>query len=307
MNDMVTIESKELTTVSQQTSGMIQSLERLACHPEVNLAVIEKVWSMHKEAMAKAAEMAFHRDLALAQAEFPEIPKNGKIERMNKANPPVVIQTTRYELYEDIVKYTKAARGKYGLAVSFNTQVDYENNRGGGSFTISHREGHSEKSTLMLPFDFTGKNAAQAVGSAITYSKRYQAKAALDIAGTGDHTDDDAKSTSEDQWFTKKQFDELNNQLEKTVRAGIAVRDNYDVIHSLKFAMDTEEWETAYGIWNVDFDNELRGAIWLAPTKGGIFTTAQLKLMKEGGLIKLASEMKNEHARTILTEDSEDK
>lgn len=303
MNDLVKVENEGSTELVTSTGNMILSLERLACSPDVNIDVIERIWQMQKEAIEKAAKMAFHRDLASAQAEFPEIPKRGKIERKNKEHPPKVIQTTYYELYEDIVKCCAPVLGKYGLALSFETKVNYDTNSGGGSFMISHRDGHSVESSLMLPFDFTGKNAAQAVGSAITYSKRYQAKAALNIAGTGDNTDDDGIGTSQDQWITKKEADKLHWEIETLKAAGIFIRENYDAIYNLKYAMDVEEWETAHGVWNVDFSQDDREVLWIAPTKGGIFTTKQRNIISHGGLLKLASEFKNDQGREILLGD----
>ena len=61
---------------------------------------------------------------------------------------------------------------------------------------LSHREGHSEETTLTLDADKSGsKNAVQAVGSSISYGQRYAAVALLNITTRG--MDDDGENASD--------------------------------------------------------------------------------------------------------------
>ena len=57
---------------------------------------------------------------------------------------------------------------------------------------LSHRDGHSEETTLSAGRDDSGnKNSIQAVGSTVTFLQRYTLKAALGLAAA---EDDDGKS-----------------------------------------------------------------------------------------------------------------
>ncbi len=59
---------------------------------------------------------------------------------------------------------------------------------------MSHRAGHSERTSILLPADVSGnKNAVQAVASSVSYGKRYTAGALLNFTTHGE--DDDAFSS----------------------------------------------------------------------------------------------------------------
>ena len=76
---------------------------------------------------------------------------------------------------------------KYGFAVTFRT----EQQQGAVAITavLSHRQGHTQESTLVLPNDTSGnKNTVQAIGSTVSYGKRYALCALLNIS-TGDDAD----------------------------------------------------------------------------------------------------------------------
>ena len=48
---------------------------------------------------------------------------------------------------------------------------------------LMHRAGHSMRTSMTLPFDTSGsKNAVQAIGSSVSYGKRYVISAMLNIA-----------------------------------------------------------------------------------------------------------------------------
>ncbi len=62
--------------------------------------------------------------------------------------------------------------------------------------TLSHIGGHSRTESMPLPFDTSGsKNTVQAVGSTLSYGKRYLTCAMLNLVTVGE--DDDARSVSQ--------------------------------------------------------------------------------------------------------------
>ena len=58
-----------------------------------------------------------------------------------------------------------------------------------------------------------------------------------------------------------------------------AVRDNFDYVYDIKHAVANEEWDLLRGIIE-DTPNEVKEALNLAPSKGGIFTTYEIAVMK---------------------------
>lgn len=58
-----------------------------------------------------------------------------------------------------------------------------------------------------------------------------------------------------------------------------AVRDNFDYVYDVKHAVANEEWDLLRGIIE-DTPNEVKEALNLAPSKGGIFTTHEIAVMK---------------------------
>ena len=77
---------------------------------------------------------------------------------------------------------------------------------------LSHREGHSEETTMSLPVDMSGsKNAVQAVGSSTSYGKRYTTQALLNLTSRGEDDDGAAHGA-----ITAEQKDEIIELIRKT-------------------------------------------------------------------------------------------
>lgn len=73
---------------------------------------------------------------------------------------------------------------------------------------LSHREGHFEETMLSLPMDTTGsKNNVQAIGSSISYAKRYTAGALLNITSRGE--DDDGTAAGAAPVISEEQLKKL--------------------------------------------------------------------------------------------------
>lgn len=57
------------------------------------------------------------------------------------------------------------------------------------------------------------------------------------------------------------------------------VRENFDFVYQVKSAVANEEWDILRAIIE-ETPNEVKEALNLAPSKGGIFTTFETKVMK---------------------------
>jgi hypothetical protein len=163
---------------------------------------MERLLEMQERIMERNARAAYAADLARMQPELPVIAERGGIkDRSGK------VQST-YALWEDINDAIKPVLSRHGFALSFRT--GQEEGRITVTGVLSHREGHSEETTMHLPIDTSGsKNSVQAVGSSISYGKRYTAGALLNITSRGE--DDDGKAAGGVALVSEEQVQALQN------------------------------------------------------------------------------------------------
>jgi len=158
-------------------SNTVSMFERLCRDPSVDVDKLQRLMDMQERVIKRDAEAAFSAALSEMQCELPSIGERG-----NAAG------RYTYALWEDINQGIKPVLHKHGFAISFRTDFSE-----GISVTavLSHRNGHSERTTIKLPADPSGgKNAVQAVASSVSYGKRYTAAALLNLTSHGE--DDDA-------------------------------------------------------------------------------------------------------------------
>ena len=141
------------------------------------------------EQSESVAELALA--LASAQGALSAVP-------LNKENPYFKSH------YADLGALWEEARpvlAKYGLSVTqtFERHTDVEKGVVNVTTTISHSSGQWRSGTLTMPVG--EKITPQAVGSAITYARRYSLAAMLGMAGG---PDDDAEAAEGRKGTTKK-------------------------------------------------------------------------------------------------------
>jgi hypothetical protein len=170
-----------------EAGSLMAVISRAASDPAVDVDKLERLMGLYERVSDRTAKAAFAAALAAMQTELPEITERGGIS-IDKGKT----YQSRYALWEDINAAIKPILANHGFALSFRTGL-----AGDGKITVtgvlSHRDGHSEETTMTLPHDSSGsKNAVQAVGSSTSYGKRYTAMALLNITTRGE--DDDGKS-----------------------------------------------------------------------------------------------------------------
>jgi hypothetical protein len=150
--------------------------------------------------------------------------------------------------------------------------------------TLTHRLGHSESVTMSaLPDDSGKKNKIQQVASANTYLQRYTFLAITGMATEG--MDDDGGGYDDD----RGEDDEGNqhqggngvraSQSPEAIAARKARHDEAAGRHSesityIKECLARGDLKAAAAEWR-GFSHDDQTALWLAPSKGGIFTTAE--------------------------------
>ncbi|UZA41972.1 ERF family protein [Moraxella bovis] len=195
MNQIVT------TNTETQSMDMASQIVAMASNPDFDVAKLEKLMELQERVANHQSVIAFNQDFSVMQSKLPVIAKNKKG------------QSNKYATLEDIIAKTRPILQEFGFATSFETQTVLNDNKNNCFVEVvavlTHRMGHSTRTSLLVPFDFSGNksaNYAQAMGSAVSYGKRYALCALLNIA-TQD--DDDGMATSQDNKITKAQREHL--------------------------------------------------------------------------------------------------
>lgn len=200
----VAIQEQAAASTLPESAAIIQVIERAAMNPAVDIDKMERLLEMQERIMQRNARAAYAADLARMQPELPVIAERGGIKDRSGR-----VQST-YALWEDINEAIKPVLAKYGFALSFRT--GQEEGKIVVTGVLSHRDGHSEETTMHLPVDASGsKNAVQAVGSSTSYGKRYTAGALLNLTSRGE--DDDGKAAGAEQTISEEQIAELRKLL----------------------------------------------------------------------------------------------
>lgn len=196
-----------LPAVTSDANNLMGAIIACASNKDVDADKVERLLGMYKSIKADNAKSAYFAALSDMQDELPAIQERGEIKISDKKNNP------KYALWEDINKAIKPIMRKHGFALSFRTgQAEGKISVTG---ILSHRDGHSEETTMNLPVDTgPGRNAVQAVGSSTSYGKRYTAAALLNITSTGD--DDDGQAAAANGFITEDQVTTITDLLDRT-------------------------------------------------------------------------------------------
>lgn len=203
MSALAKTQSTEVSTVAEGAT-LLAVISRAAADPNTDVTKMERLMAMYERVEARRAEAEFAEALADMQPHLPAIAERGKA----KVNGDV---RYTFALWEDINAAIKPILQQYGFALSFRT--DFTD---GIAVTgvLTHRSGHSERTTIKLPTDASGsKNAVQAVASSVSYGKRYTAGALLNLTS---HGEDDDAFTAAVEYCTDEQLAKLNEWIKAT-------------------------------------------------------------------------------------------
>lgn len=180
MSNAIVERQESAVVVQAESATILQVIQRAAADPQCDIEKMERLMQMHERFQSRQAEQQYAEALAAMQQELPSI-----AERGDAAN------RYTYALWEDINEALKPILAKHGFALSFRIPRNDKGVEVEG--VLSHRAGHSERTSILLPADTSGnKNAVQAVASSVSYGKRYTAGALLNFTTHGE--DDDAFS-----------------------------------------------------------------------------------------------------------------
>lgn len=238
--------SKDLVTTDPS------QLIRLAVETNSTPENLEKLMDLQERWMAGQARVEFYDSFSIFQSELPAILKT-------KAG-----HNYHYAPLSDIVEIIKPFMLKNRLTYRFE-----QDHSDGIEITciITHTAGHSERTTMKAAADTSGsKNAVQSVASTVSYLSRYTLTGALGIA-TADKDMDGRLAEGDDIASVK------------LIKHNDALRENFPSVWCIKNGIETGELSEAKEAW-CELEEDVQRALWVAPSKGGIFSTAERTMMK---------------------------
>ena len=167
-----------------------QAMIQQAIQAGSGVEVMERLLALQERHYAFQARKAFDDAMADLRASMPTIVK-GQTADFGKGK-------ASYK-FEDLSAVTEALSPIMAdVGLSFRWRTQSQQNGVAVTCIISHREGHSEETTLFAGLDTSGsKNAIQALGSAVTYLQRYTLKAAVGVAAAKDDDGQEAGQRAE--------------------------------------------------------------------------------------------------------------
>lgn len=192
--------SPAVATHGNPGGQLVEIIERVAMNPDLPIEKLGQILDFQERIINRQAMEAFNASLAEMQSELPAVTERGKAHN------------TKYATFEDINDTARPYMSKHGFGMSFRVKS------GQGAIEITgilmHKMGHREETTLVLPADTSGsKNNVQAVGSSVSYGKRYVMCAMLNIATRGE--DDDGHSSAPSKLVTSRQAAQISALAER--------------------------------------------------------------------------------------------
>lgn len=186
----------------------------LARDPAVDVSKLDALLQMAERIEKRNAEREFIAAFARLSADLPRVKKNGTIE-LGKDKDGKARGSIPFARWEDMDKIIRPLMVREGFTLSFDSAP--RQGEGGGLIvtgTLMHRDGHTRTASIPLPLDGgPGRNNLQAMGSSLSYGKRYTAEMLLNIVREGE--DDDGKAGGA-RYITADQAEELRKYLKAT-------------------------------------------------------------------------------------------
>lgn len=191
--------------ISEGPGALLGAIVQLAQNPSVDVTKLQALLDMQERMETRQAEIEFNR--ALARLPAFRVKKNGMIPLPSKDG---IVRNVAFAKWEDIAAIIEPMLEQEGFRLVFDSQPRAGD--GGGLIvtgTLLHRDGHSRSASMPLSLDTgPGRNNLQAMGSTLSYGKRYTAEMLLNVVREGQ--DDDGK-TGGQRFITQEQADELRS------------------------------------------------------------------------------------------------
>lgn len=161
-------------------------IEKAALNPDVDVSKMQALLDMQERILERNSKHAFINALSRVQQKMPRIKKNGAIEFEDKKGNQ---RNTPFAKLEDIDAAIRPIYQAEGFGVDFNVEYVGES-MPTLIMELQHNDGFSKKYSMRLPLDTSGsKNNLQAMGSTVSYARRYLTCMAFNIITEGEDND----------------------------------------------------------------------------------------------------------------------
>jgi hypothetical protein len=181
---------QEVASVSE-SAAIFQIIERAARDQNVDIDKMQRLMEMREREMARVAKQAFNAAMKAAQAEMPQVVRGAENSHTKSS----------YAKYEAISAAMQPIIDRHGFSLSFGTEDSPLDGHKRIVCDVGHEEGFEKRFHLDLPVDGAGaqgkanKNPTQAVGSTLSYGRRYLKTLIFDVAVKDE--DDDGQSAGD--------------------------------------------------------------------------------------------------------------
>lgn len=176
-------------------NSIVQVIERAAKDPSVDVDKLERLLMLHERIRIADAEQAFNAAMKAAKADMPQVFRDAKNDTTH----------SRYARLETLARTVDPIIARHGFGLSFGTDVSPMEGHYRITCDLSHDAGHTKSYHLDIPADGVGmkgnanKTPTHALGSTISYGRRYLKLMIFDIATTDD---DDGQAAGSGQILT---------------------------------------------------------------------------------------------------------
>lgn len=255
MNDLVP---------TQQPANLLAAVMRAACDPTVDVVKMGALLEMRERLEQKDAEKAFAIAMNAAQADMGTI-------GVDAYNPQT---KSNYATYAKLDKALRPIYLRHGFSLSFDTDETILEGVVRCRCYVSHRDGYTRTYSADVPSDGKGAKGGDvmskthAFGSGASYGMRYLLKMIFNVA-VGEKDDDGNGGADQEDGKAVE-------MLRRLMDHNKALRDYLpfvlDIIEHLREA--EPDLEKVAHAWR-QIPQDAQRALWVAPTKGGIFSTAE--------------------------------
>ena len=212
----------KLTRADDPASGdvVIQLIERVASNPDVDVAKLERLLDLQERYQLRQSEIAFNAAMQAAQSEMPVVLRDAKNPQTNSS----------YARLETVSKVMSPVITKHGFAMSFGTDVSPLPDHYRVTCELSHSAGFSRRYHADVPVDGAGikgianKTLTHALGSTLSYGRRYLKLMIFDVATTDD---DDGNSATFRARLSDAQIAEIETLIEEVLAQTGSSPDRY--------------------------------------------------------------------------------
>ncbi len=239
----VALVSADTLPLDDATMPTNSTFERLLKDPDVSADKLERFLAMRDRMAAKEAEQRFNVAMSQAQAKIRHVAADSDNTQTH----------SRYASYSALDKALRPIYADFGFALSFDTGDAPQPECVRVLCYVSHKDGHARTYKVDIPADGKGAKGGDvmtkthAVGSAMSYGKRYLVNMIFNVA-VGDDDDDGNRAATQVLPDKPKGYDAWVIGLEQAAPKGtVALQEVWKQgtkeLRTYHVAVDHDGWE----------------------------------------------------------------